>query len=152
MAVRTSRITGAREMSRVLSKLPPKIGGRVLANAVRAGARVIAKEAKARVPVRTGALKKSIAVRKATGRRASRTGVRVHVGFLKPVSRRAHLTEFGTAHSAAQPFLRPAFDSRAPAALAKIGQILGRGIERAATKLAGSFAQSGLKSKRRRRR
>ena len=50
----------------------------------------------------------------------------------------------------ARPFLRPAFDGKAGAAVDAIGVVLGKKIEQAALKLAGSFAKSGL-SKRRRR-
>ena len=115
-------------------------------NAVSAGARLIAKEAKARVPVRTGALRKSIGVQ--TSRR--RFGL-VKIGPRWPQGAHGHLVEFGTAHSAPQPWLRPAFDAMKGAALAKIGESLGNAVERAAMKLAGTFATSGLSKRRRRR-
>ena len=141
-----SEIKGAAEMARVLRALPGKIGDRLLANAVRAGGRVILKEAKRRVPVKTGRLRDSLVVKKDR----TRPGVVVvHVGATY-AARHAHLVEFGTVHSAARPFLRPAFDETAGEALAKIGDTLGRGIERAAAKLAGSFAKSGQGRRRRR--
>lgn len=77
-------------------------------------------EARRLVPVRSGALKRSIThtfPRK--GKRAHE--VEVLMGFKPPISRRAHLTEFGTVHAAARPFMRPALDSKAGEAIRKMG-------------------------------
>lgn len=146
--VEVSGIKGGAAMARVLRALPGKIEGRLLANAVRAGARVVRKAAKARVPVKTGKLRDSLMVKKVRQRQSS--SVLVIVGPKWPEGAHGHLVEFGTKHSAAKPFLRPAFDEKAGEALDKIGDTLGRGIERAAAKLAGSFAKSGLGRRRRR--
>ena len=179
--VRT-RLTGTREMERVLKGLPQKVRGKVLASAARAGAQVVRKEAE----LRLGGEKGDIIVRK-VGTRDKRKptfkgGVTIRVGPPKDkffllfrefgsaahaiVSRRRRgstvLAEapggevFGpTVQHPGQPprpFLRPAFDQTKGKALAAIGKSMGRGIEREATKLAGSFAKSGLKARRRRRR
>ena len=142
--VEVSRITGAAVLERVLKRLPGQISERLLANALRAGGRVIQEEARARVPVKTGRLRDSIIVTKVP---SEGQGVVVTVG----TSRKApygHLVEFGTRHSSPRPFLRPAFDARAGEALDKIGDTLGRAIDRAAERLAG--ARSGLARRRRR--
>ena len=92
-------------------------------------------EAKRLVPVRTGALKRSITT--AVERRRKGQAERVVViGFKKPHSRRAHLEEFGTRHSAAHPFMRPALDTKANEALSEMGDELAKGIADEAAKLA----------------
>ncbi len=125
----TVRILGAREMDSLLAELGPRVAKRVAGNAMRAGARVIRREARRRVRVRTGALKRSIVVR------AGREPGTAVVGFLRPTSRRAHLVEFGTRHSPARPFMRPAIDETANEVIEKIGERMFAGIEREAEKL-----------------
>lgn len=147
-----SSIKGAAALDRVLKQLPSKIGEGAVLGALRAGAKPIVAAAKQKVPKRTGALRKSIGVRKGSRRRVAKGGGQVVIGFRKPHSRRAHLTEFGTSTQPAQPFMRPAIDEKGGEAIGIIGQQLGERIEEAATRLAGPYAKSGLKSKRRKRR
>lgn len=131
-------ISGAREIEQVLKQLPPRVAKQVVERSLRAGARVIVKEARAKVRRRTGMLAKSIAVAKT--KRGDRGGAgRIFIGFRPPHSRRAHLTEYGTRHSRAFPFMRPAIDTKGAEAIDKIGQTLGQGVERVATELAGKF-------------
>lgn len=132
-------IRGAAEMERLMKELGPRIAGRIADTALRSGARIIAARAKQLAPQpgegeATGELRNSITSRVLKQRRQDeRAAV---VGFERPTSRRAHLTEFGTAHAAAHPFITPAFDEKAGAALDKIGEVLGKGIEREAEKMA----------------
>jgi HK97 gp10 family phage protein len=105
MAV-TTGIRGAKELQKLLKALPQRVAKRVTVNGLRAGGRVIANGMKQRVPVRTGDLRDSIIVSSAA--KATRGKSNVVVGFRTPTSRRAHLVEFGTEHSAAEPFMRPA--------------------------------------------
>lgn len=127
-------VFGSAEIERLLRQMPEKVAKKVTIAGLRAGARVLVKGMKARVPVRTGALRESITVSAAAKVTAGR-GL-VSVGFRKPVSRRAHLTEFGTEHSPAEPFIRPAIDQDGAEAIRAIGEALGRGIAREAGKLA----------------
>jgi HK97 gp10 family phage protein len=130
----TFSIRGAREMERVLFELGPIVSRKLARPAVVAGARIMAEDAKSRVRVRTGELRASI-----TAQAAPRQGeerITAHLGFFKPTSRRGHLTEFGTRHSRAFPFMQPAMEAKAEAALEEMGRILARGIEREANKLA----------------
>lgn len=120
-------ILGLRGLDKALRALEPKLARQQLGNAVAAGARVVRDEAKARVPIETGLLKESIVVRRPRG-----TLGQAVVGFLSPVSRRAHLTEFGTSRSRAKPFMRPALDTKADAAIRKIADTLRRGLDRLA--------------------
>jgi HK97 gp10 family phage protein len=128
-------IRGAKEMERLLKELGPNLAAKVGDQALRAGAKPIIEEAKRLVPVKSGALRDSITV--ATERKRNADNQRmVLIGFKKPHSRRAHLTEFGTVHSVAKPFMRPALDGKAGEALNEMGRVLAKGIEREAKKLA----------------
>lgn len=128
-------IKGAKEMERLLKELGPNVAARVGDQALRAAAKPIVEEMKRLVPVRTGALRDSIIVLSEKRRKGDNERV-VLIGFRPPVSRRAHLVEFGTAHSKAEPFIRPALDGQAGAALEEMGRVLARGIDREARKLA----------------
>lgn len=101
-----------------LKQFPKNIQRNVMSGAVRAGAAVIRNEAKARVPKRTGNLKKSIIVmkRKSEGYGVIRYSVTPskkgkHSGWY------AHFIEFGTVNQSAKPFLRPALDAKQGEAL-----------------------------------
>lgn len=128
-------ITGAAEMEKLLLELGDIVAGKVGDAAVRAGLKTIQKEAKRLVPKRTRALEKSITVK--IEKRRRRDNERVgFIGFRPPVSRRAHLTEFGNRNSAAHPFMRPAMDAKAGDALDAMGEEMAKAIEREALKLA----------------
>lgn len=129
------KIEGALEMERLLKQLGPEVASRVGDQAVRAAAKPIVEEAKRLVPVDTGRLRDSITVVTERKRKGDNERVAL-IGFEKPVSRRAHLTEFGTKHAAARPFMRPALDSKVGEALGEMGKVLARGIDREAKKLA----------------
>lgn len=145
---RKSQILGASALDKVLGQLPGEIGEAVLQRALRKGAALIVRAARKRVPVRSGELKRAIAVNKGRRKKAER----LLIGFRKPHSRRAHLTEFGTSTQPAQPFIRPAVEEQGQAAIDAIGEALGKEIDKAASKLAGPYAQSGLARRRGRRR
>lgn len=128
-------VTGHKVIENLLKKLPEEVAKKVTVNGLKAGARVIAKGMRQRVPVKTGKLKNSITVSSAA--KATKGKGLVVVGFKKPTSRRAHLTEFGTERSRAEPFIRPTLDEDGAAAIKQIGEAMGRGVEREARKLAG---------------
>lgn len=128
-------IAGAAQMEKLLKELGPEVAARLGDQALRAGAKPIIDEAKRLVPVRTGQLRDSLTV--VIERRRKEDDERLAViGFKKPVSRIAHLIEFGTSKMAAKPFMRPAMDAKAGDALGQMGKVLARGIEREAKKLA----------------
>ena len=133
-------IQGAAEMERLLKELGPRAAVNAGRPALVAGARPIVEEAKRLVPVDTGDLRDAIAVDASSRRQglAAAVGgeIGISIGFTKPTSRRAHLTEFGTAHSAAHPFMRPAMEAKAGDALDAMGHSLQKGIESEAAKLA----------------
>lgn len=125
-------LTGDRALDRALSRATDKIQKKVMRAAVRSGGTVLVKGMRRRVPTRTGALKRSIGQRVKFYRNSGDTiaVVGARTGFVDRksgegrVSRRAHLTEFGTkphviplpdgrkVHhpgSPAQPFVRPTY-------------------------------------------
>jgi len=128
----TIKISGALELEKKLKDLGPvparKLGGKAL----KAGGEIIADMARVLAPVRTGALESSITV--VTSPAKSDREVGAAIGFRRPVSSRAHFTEFGTSHSAAEPFMRPAFDVKGEDAVAVIGHQLWAGIAAEAEK------------------
>jgi phage protein, HK97 gp10 family len=127
------KIEGALELEKALKELGPiparKLGGKAL----KAGGEIIADLARVLVPVRTGALEDSITVVMVRATKDSER--KAAIGFRPPASRYAHLVEFGTSHSAAQPFIRPAIDAKGEDAIAVIGEQLWAGIAAEATKV-----------------
>jgi HK97 gp10 family phage protein len=133
-------IQGAAEMERLLKELGPRAAVNAGRPALVAGARPIVEEAKRRVRVKSGELRDAVTIDTSSRRQALAAAVGgeigISIGFTKPTSRRAHLEEFGTAHSAANPFMRGAMEAKAGEALDAMGHTLQKGIEREAAKLA----------------
>ena len=146
------KMTGLAELDKAVKTLPEKIQKRVLVGALRAGGRVIAKQAKARVPIKFGRLKKNIAVIAGKFERGTAI-VYVHT---KPKAWYSHMIEFGTKPHAvakksntssgkqtgkmhpggkAHPYMRPAFDTTHKEVLDAIGQKLADGIIKEVAKL-----------------
>jgi len=135
-------ITGGRELDAFLQQLPVKVEKNILRAALRAGAAVFRQEARQKVPVDDGDLKRSIRITTRTKRGTVYAAVKAG-GRLAP---HAHLVEFGTqAHkikakkqhalsfggtvtrtvdhpgARPQPFMRPTFDGGATAAVTATG-------------------------------
>lgn len=137
------KIRGMAELGKLLDELPAKIERNIVRSALRAGAKVIQAEARQNVPVRTGALRDSIrvSVRLVAGKPLAT----IKAGG--KTAAHAHFVEFGTAahfiaakdakslfiagllrdgadHPGArmQPFMRPALDGAAQAAVMAFGQ------------------------------
>lgn len=107
-----------------LKELPINIQTNVMVGATRAGANAIAEEAKSRVPIDTGDLKKSIGVNREKG---TREIVRFAISPRKGKGLGgwyAHFVEFGTSKQAAQPFMRPAYENSSEEALRRAGEYL----------------------------
>ncbi|WDI31595.1 HK97 gp10 family phage protein [Hyphococcus flavus] len=141
MARKTFRLEGVDELEKVFKRLPEKLRTKVILNAVRAGGRVIRNEAKARAPRDTGELARSITVATVKKKRRNENSL-VRVGFKKPTSRRAHLAEYGTSTQAAQPFMRPALDTKGEAAIQAITEKVAEGMAKEAAKLASETGAS----------
>lgn len=148
-------VIGADKLEALLKKLPENVSKKVVTAALRSGAAIIAKQARANLraspSVDSGLLAGNITSR--TRRRsrkgkavvsvgaARKTAQVVRKGKSKPIkaspSRYAHFIEFGTEKMPAEPFMRPALDTQGGAAIAKIMEMMGRGVEREARKMAG---------------
>lgn len=99
-----------KKLIETLQKFPKNIQKNVMVGAVRAGANIIRDEARRKVPIKTGTLKKSIV---SIQRKAQNGQITFSVTPSKGKPNDgwyAHFVEFGTSHSSAKPFLRPAFD------------------------------------------
>ena len=149
-------LRGFEEAERALRALPLHVERRALIDGLRAGARVLVRGMKRRVPERTGKLRDSIVIR-------TRGRNRVVIGFRRPDGAHAHLVEFGTAphrirarnarvlrigpivlgrhvdHPGARPkpFIRPTLDEDSGEAIEAMRVRLGRIVERIALELAG---------------
>lgn len=133
-------IKGGKELDAMLKTLPIKMERNIMRSALRAGAVPIRDEARANVAVDQGELKKSIKITTSSKRGKVTAKVQTKV-------RHAHLVEFDTAGhiikakgagplefggtfaqsvlhpgTKAQPYMRPALDAKADAAIAAVGQ------------------------------
>ena len=105
------KFTGAKNLDKLLDALPAQMSKRVVRGSLLKSAQPILRAAKRNVPVRTGDLKKSLAAVKGGKREERRGEVKVLIGARRSKRFRgfhAHLVEFGTAKTKAQPFLGPA--------------------------------------------
>ena len=148
-----SGMSGAKELERVLKKLGPKLAERELLKAARAGANVILKEARARAPrgsdpsaasKKYGPLHKNVKVV-----RMKKTGFSVEMAIHNGKAFWGGFLEWGTKDIAARPWMSPAFDTTVRPALAKVGQRLGKGLEKTAKELAGPLSKISKSTRRR---
>lgn len=144
------RLEGAKELEAVIRRLPNKVRGRVLRSGAMAGAREVREAARQAAPVgETATLRDSIAAR--TQKTGARNGITIRVGPTR-AGFYGLFQEFGTSWLPARPWFRPAWEASKGRALNRIGKMLGPAIERAAKRLAGPLARSGLVRRRSRRR
>ncbi len=157
-------LTGIKEYVEALKLLPLPVGKRVLASTGKYAMAPVLDDAKRLAPVRTGVLRDSLRL-VATSSGSSETGainagVTVHQTKLTyeiegddgeteivklnkrlDASWRWHFAEYGTSHSAAHPFIRPALDQNVSNVLARLQQKFGESVEKA-------FARVNLRIKR----
>ena len=147
----TATVTGLAELQAFLDQLPAKVEANIMRAALRQGANVVKAEAMANVPVKSGLLKAGLkvstksrrgvvtAIVKAGGKHAYLArwieyGTAAH--FIKPKNARslfwAGLMRDGVHHpgSAPKPFLRPALESQAQAALLAVGEAIKKRLTR----------------------
>jgi HK97 gp10 family phage protein len=109
-----SRIVVKSRIPRIANELKPAVD-----LAVRQTSGLIAREAKQRVPVRTGSLRNAIDV--------ERKGMaKYEVVAWSDEAWYGHLVEWGTRHSAPRPFLTPAAESAREPLEHRVRQALGR--------------------------
>jgi len=112
------RIEGLDVLDKRLKELDRRTKGNVLRVALRTGMNIVKAEAKKHVPVLSGRLKKGIQVKVTLkpykGEAYAKLGFKKGVAWGVPV-------ELGTSTAAAQPFLRPALDTKKDEAVAAFG-------------------------------
>jgi HK97 gp10 family phage protein len=153
----TAHVEGGAALARKLKALGPKIAKKVCRKALRAGAKIILQEAKNRVPVRTGKLKKSLKVRAQKRKRKDSIGVTVQTndgnftgetyyggpvefGFEQVPAVMGRDGKFYSKPRGTQPtvkregkrFMQGAFDAKKDTAVRAIARETGDGIERVA--------------------
>ena len=129
---------GIEQLERAIRQLPEGLVVRVYGDATNAMARVVAKTAQSEVPVRTGALRNSIRVRRIgeryRGRRIPGAAANVFVGG--PGAFHAHLVELGTRRAAANPFLRRSISQKQAVQHREFARAAARSLERLTRQLA----------------
>lgn len=155
-------IEGGQHIQKALLELPRRYQRQAMKNAFMAGARIVAKEARAQAKSKQIGTKfsKSIVARIGTARDRKRLGKSTiaKVALKKPHSRLAHLFEFGTAprrqrngrftgQIMAKPFLRPALDVAGGRAIKEIARISKLNIETIARQL-GAGQKVSLRRKK----
>jgi len=138
-------VSGLADLQKFLDALPAKMEANIMRSALRQGANVIRNEAKANVPVKTGLLRDGLKV--STRSRRGKVTASVKAGgkhgyiarwieygtaahFIKPKNAKslffAGLFSNGVDHpgSAPKPFMRPALDTQAQAALVAVGDAI----------------------------
>ena len=168
-----SVVVGLPELGRALDLIPVAVGKRIIRRAVRSGARVFWRQIKDTAPRDTGELQSQVTIRITTVKDQSigaLVGIRyrgkvarysrrpgkvpstedpgVYAIFLeygRPGVGRPGYRGTGHTHQAAQPFMRPAFDTKKDEALRVVAEELERGIEEEVKKLPMRVLQAGLK-------
>lgn len=139
----TYKIEGLKELDKALGELPEAAGKQVLRDVGKKALKPVEAAAKRNVTVRTGALKNSINISTRLSPRQAgikkqdpdKSTVEIYAGGGKG-GPHAHLLEFGTAHSAPKPFLRPAWDANSDRVLEIVRKELGAAITSKARQLA----------------
>lgn len=117
-------VTGIPEIDAKLRTLEFRVQSKLLRQAMRKGMKLVLADAKARAPVDTGLMARSVKLR-AMRRSRSRQGLLVQVnsaeGLVKTTKAGERyfypaVVEFGDGETPAHPFLRPAYDRQGPPA------------------------------------
>ena len=117
-------VTGLKAMQATLRGLPRALDDQTVQRLARTALEPVARQARSAAPRDSGELADSIVVQP-VGRRSAAVG---------PTAPHGHLVEMGTVSMAAQPFMRPAWDTGK--ALSDVGRGLWTTIARAAKRLA----------------
>jgi len=136
-------IQGGDLLMRKLEALPGRVAKKILGQALRDGAKIVQAEAKARAPVRTGLMRKSITVRAQKKKKRGEIGMNVmldtkrHPGLISESAGGKRyfypaVVEYGAEGRAARPFMRPAAQASKGRAEQAIRERLSEGILAAA--------------------
>lgn len=142
------KVEGLRELERALAELPKRTSKSVARRTLLKAAQPMAEDARSKAPDDPATGGKDLHTSISAGTKLSRGGRRRHRKqsdvevFIGPHARHAHLQEFGTAHHAAQPFMRPAWDAGKMKALDTIKEELWNEIKKAAKRIARRAARA----------
>ncbi|SFW77366.1 HK97-gp10 family putative phage morphogenesis protein [Pseudomonas sp. NFACC04-2] len=149
-------VLGFGELESDFEKLAKSVGNKIVRDAVLAGARIARDEAKSKVPVRTGKLKKNIiAVR--LNQSDTPGGATAGIRVKKPAGKQSKalkrqgkkgrsssadydapfywkFLELGTSQMRGHPFIRPAWDGSLPQIEKAVAEKLAEGIDAAITR------------------
>lgn len=118
-------VEGAEGLNRALKAVGDRTTGQLLEKAVRAGAELIAEEARRMAPRDSGDLAEGITV-EPTRLQQGRAQIDIGPGKREWYGR---LVELGTEKMAAKPFLRPAFDTKADEARDAVANVLRKALK-----------------------
>lgn len=137
-------VVGEKELMRKFGELDRRIQSRSLGRALKAGGKPVQQAARATAPVDTGAMKRSITLRRA---KRQKRGVVAYTVFAKgsKIAKISGTTrvkgkssgyypaylEYGTKRMQKRPWLGPAFDSRISVVKSEIARVLKEEIEAA---------------------
>jgi HK97 gp10 family phage protein len=142
-------LTGFKELADKLKELPKNVAKNGLRAAVSAGAAVVRNEARNLAPVDTGEMKRDIQMKRERDQRGTTDLVASYSVFVRSgkksrIAGRARnidkdsfywrYVEMGTAKMPAQPFMRPAFDTKREEAVDRIGEKLNERIQQEAAR------------------
>jgi HK97 gp10 family phage protein len=144
MAKQTIRVDGLKELDEALQELPKATARNVLLRTLKEQGEPIRADGERNAPKDKGGLKQSYTVgtklsRRQKSQNKKESMVEVYIGP-GPAAKGVQ-TEFGNAHQAAQPHLRPAFDGNVQRVLAGIRDDLAAQIEKARERLARKAAR-----------
>ncbi|MFZ5736311.1 MAG: HK97 gp10 family phage protein [Pseudomonadota bacterium] len=139
MARQTFKIEGLRELDDALTELPKSTARAVLVRTLKQEGQPIRDDGEAAAPRLTGGLKQSYTVGTKLSRRQKQANpkesmVEVYIG--PGPAPKGVQTEFGNAHQAPQPHLRPAFDGNVMRVLDGIRDRLAENIEKTRARIA----------------
>jgi HK97 gp10 family phage protein len=142
----TIKVAGAKQIELALKELGAAAANRIARSSLNRGATPVVRRARELAAEDTGELKRSISKR-LRRHRAGSDRQTILIGVEKPRSRISRLLEFGAAHMAPRPFLRPALDLTVSEALRIQQEAMAEGVEREVRKLAAkTLARAGFRA------
>lgn len=145
------KVEGLSELDDLLVELPKATARNVLVRTLKKAGQVIRDAGEALAPKLTGGLAASYTIGQKLSRRQKSSNVKesdVEVYIGPASSAKSIQTEFGNAHQAAEPHLRPAWDGNAPKVLDDIVSTLTEEIEKARARLARKAERMASQFKR----
>lgn len=130
----TYRVEGIKEIQRAYRELPGRVAKKVVRQAVRAGIKVVAAEARALAPDASGFLKSRIKVRASLKRRRGMVAFEIRIGDKDFTGKSYYgaMVEFGTKKQEGQHFLERALENKKAEASSLMISMIRDGIEREA--------------------